>query len=491
MKRPAGWGEGYHPAAKHANLEAAPRTPPRRPGALRKTAPVGAAVPPAKVARTLASSFVTRIEDVVVGMIVEYDGGQQAYVENVYPPLGEMWLTDCESRQTVVDGSGGTRTFQMSELLFTGEWSEEVEATETMLVPRELCSRVVKGEFLEAWRVATGISLQLQGHVVAKPTPLPFKLLLGPAKRPALNDAATWLTRQVEDLLDELDLAEGQPPPATVDVEESPADEVELPAEDFPAERPAPVRVPAIRVPAAKAAEPEADKAADAVDAAVAPGADKEAEWRKGFEQAMRERAEKKLKKQAAKLSREQAEVARKARELEEERRKYAEKEKQVEEIQRKVAEELQKAQDLQKKSEEALSKKKAPMTISDWAKAQDQFADLPQLPKDWIRCKSSKGMMYYVNTKTGESTAREPTEKVEVTEDKEREEAKEEKTGDANGATEEKTGDANGAEQEEAAAAPAGGPLPAPWEEMTSRSSGRIYYFNSETGKSQFQRPT
>eukprot|EP00434_Breviolum_minutum_P009479 symbB.v1.2.008348.t1/scaffold507.1/size305965/18 len=50
---------------------------------------------------------------------------------------------------------------------------------------------------------------------------------------------------------------------------------------------------------------------------------------------------------------------------------------------------------------------------VVDWCREQDQFAHLPKLQPNWIRVRKSSGDgLYYVNTKTGDTTLIEPREK-------------------------------------------------------------------------------
>jgi len=53
----------------------------------------------------------------------------------------------------------------------------------------------------------------------------------------------------------------------------------------------------------------------------------------------------------------------------------------------------------------------KMPATTEEWRASQDRlFGDLPKLPDGWIRMKSkTKGLIYYYNFKTGESSKNQP----------------------------------------------------------------------------------
>lgn len=83
-------------------------------------------------------------------------------------------------------------------------------------------------------------------------------------------------------------------------------------------------------------------------------------------------------------------------------------------------------------------------LTVQYWAENQQQFAQLPKLPENWIRIRSNgTGRVYYVNTMTGKSTFVEPDE------------------------------------------------LPAGWTRCVSRSTGKAYYFNVLQNRSVFDRPT
>lgn len=88
---------------------------------------------------------------------------------------------------------------------------------------------------------------------------------------------------------------------------------------------------------------------------------------------------------------------------------------------------------------------------IAQWEKEQAQFADLPKLPPDWLRIKSSSGEVYFFNKKTQKATFDLP----------------------------------------ESSPAPSSPPLPAGWTKQVSKSTGKPYYFHSARAKSQFNRPT
>jgi YHS domain-containing protein len=76
----------------------------------------------------------------------------------------------------------------------------------------------------------------------------------------------------------------------------------------------------------------------------------------------------------------------------------------------------------------------------------------LPPLPEGWIRVKSrNNGSVYYCCKDTGETTFVEPTSAQAVNRDSD---------------------------------------MPPGWIEMTSRSTGRKYYWNTITQKSQFEKP-
>jgi len=93
----------------------------------------------------------------------------------------------------------------------------------------------------------------------------------------------------------------------------------------------------------------------------------------------------------------------------------------------------------------------RAPRSVEDWAKDQEQFSHLPPLPEGWIRVRSTtNGSIYYCCKDTLETTFTEPTAPRVV----------------------DKT-------------------LPTGWVQMTSRTTGRLYYWHALSGRSQFERPT
>lgn len=86
--------------------------------------------------------------------------------------------------------------------------------------------------------------------------------------------------------------------------------------------------------------------------------------------------------------------------------------------------------------------------SAAEWAGKQDQFADLPALPGNWIYVRSrSSGEIYFYNTVTGKTTFTRPTD----------------------------------AESD----------LPAGWTAVKSRTTSQTYYWHAATQKSQFKRPT
>lgn len=143
--------------------------------------------------------------------------------------------------------------------------------------------------------------------------------------------------------------------------------------------------------------------------------------------------------------------------------------------------------------------------TASEWADDQSQFSHLPPLPPGWLRVLSkSTGKIYYCYPETGETTFTEPTgppPSVKASEQlppgwtqmisrstgrvyywhAELQKSQFEVPTEA---------DSVPAAAPPQAARPAAAALPAPWTEMQSRSSGRTYYYNTETQVSQFDRP-
>jgi hypothetical protein len=94
--------------------------------------------------------------------------------------------------------------------------------------------------------------------------------------------------------------------------------------------------------------------------------------------------------------------------------------------------------------------------TASEWAQDQEQFAHLPPLPPGWLRVLSrSTNKVYFCYPETGETTFTEPT-----------------------GPPPSKLHSAEGN-------------LPPGWTKMVSRSTGRTYYWHAGLQKSQFDAPT
>jgi len=96
--------------------------------------------------------------------------------------------------------------------------------------------------------------------------------------------------------------------------------------------------------------------------------------------------------------------------------------------------------------------------TASEWASDQSQFAHLPPLPAGWLRVLSrSTGKVYYCYAETGETSFTEPTGPPPSMVKK-------------------------------PGSAPA---LPKGWVQMESRSTGRTYFWHAGLQKSQFDTPT
>jgi hypothetical protein len=101
--------------------------------------------------------------------------------------------------------------------------------------------------------------------------------------------------------------------------------------------------------------------------------------------------------------------------------------------------------------------------TAGEWVNDQRQFAHLPPLPDGWIRVRSrSSGEIYYCNVTTGDTTFDEPTKPAEVPSDVPLLVPRGEQSAD----------------------------LAPGWEQMVSRTTGQIYYWNEELDRSQYEKP-
>lgn len=147
------------------------------------------------------------------------------------------------------------------------------------------------------------------------------------------------------------------------------------------------------------------------------------------------------------------------------------------------------------------------PRSASDWAKDQEQFAHLPPLPEGWMRVKSrTTDAVYYFCKETGETTFTEPTAAQAIKSDPNLPPGWVEKTSRSTGKVyywntvlqrsqfERPTQNASVSTSPPSTSPPQQGNdndgLPAGWVSMVSRSTGKTYYFNSQTQQSQFERP-
>jgi hypothetical protein len=179
-----------------------------------------------------------------------------------------------------------------------------------------------------------------------------------------------------------------------------------------------------------------ADAVVDPWDSIKPPEGSSEA-FLKGWHDAKKIQKEKRLFRKKKRQLKEEVRAERKKRRVALEQARHAE---------RKVRDAEQERLRILSEAEAAMPKVK---TIDDWATDQEQFAHLPKLKPGFIRVRSSKTQnIYYVNTKTGQSTEIEP--RLESTTRK----------------------------------------LLPNWSEQRSKSTGQLYYFNQLTGESRFQPP-
>jgi len=508
----------------------------------------------------------TRPDAVDKGMVVIYDGKDRGWIDNVFSSLNEFWVCNAETKKVVYDISpegdvSGVRAFTFDELEFTGEWSDQVESTESITVPSSLLRAILDTEsWEEDWEARVGVVLQLEkmddrsyAVVVGPGSPpqvkagiraladhfreetgkgttvdfvlvpaeivpaimadekwtskwqdhlgglrvqlepsaveaLPGKLAVGPGARKSVEAAIEELCDDLDRLLDEHDANGFVKPGSAIRASwAAPAAKVEPDDEtDAAPESPAFAEVKQeLSEQSSKGAskgnprkapstggdtmETPAPKPAD--EALMATPA-----WKKGYEAAQKTMEERRRALEERKLAVEQrraaaamkkaatkeaAEITRKAEEAlraAEEAKQRAEEERKAAAEERKAAEDARKAAAAQASTaaQPAPSTddggKDAPMTIADWAKSQSQFADMPALEPGWIRVRSNKkaDQIYYVNITTGQTQSKEPL-----------------------------------------ASSAQGGSLPPGWEQMTSRSSGKVYYFHALSGNTTFQRPT
>lgn len=461
------------------------------------------------------------------GMIVKYDGGERAWIDSVLEGVDEYWICNEDTCEVVSDkapdGSDlGVRHFSAMELEPTGEWTHEVkyEKTITVKVPSEIIENVITDISATIFKVPFDIQQSVFGD---------SSIVFGPGFPPDLDDAVGMLNEHMEELMRNLppkqDSGETTGGDTEAEAEAAAAAEAEAAAaaaaasqaeeEAFVAEflqaavwddeaetaepktlassgaTPAPKAAPKsapteaavpndephamLRSAGAKAAPKQdgfladagpkappkaagpksAPKAAhpsqtanlgtasakaapisppkaDALAAKAAEEAAKEAEAAKAAEEAAKESEAAKAAEAAAKAAEEAAKASSAAGAT-------------TTATQQEVAN-GKAADGGSDKGSGAQPEAPVKKTVQEWIDDQSMFSHLPPLPEGWIRVMSSSksNSIYYVNFKTGARTFKTPEEE-----------------------------------------------LPPNWKRVTSRSSGKPYFFHTVTGKCQFDRPT
>lgn len=137
-------------------------------------------------------------KEVERGMVVVYDTFKRAWVDNCYPDLDEFWLCDETDNKTIfsLNPAGeedSVRAFTASELLFTGKWSALVEVSKDVIVTREILEKLMEmPEWEGQLEEQTGVSILIDKGAA--------KVIVGPGKPPDVKQAASIVKTRLEQI---------------------------------------------------------------------------------------------------------------------------------------------------------------------------------------------------------------------------------------------------------------------------------------------------
>jgi len=369
--------------------------------------------------------------EVEQGMVVLYWDGHEGvfrrgWVENCFTDMNEFWVRAEITNELVTQGDSDIRAFSAGEMRSTGEWSHDAVVTKSVEVPDIPSLR----NFLRS----TDGDLRIQKLMDSTGEPLQFEEVPADA---GTGQAATCCIVVGPGFPPDVKAAAGVVEEA---VQELVSDHAPEQSERWPKQLQKPSWV-------AEDGRDNVDKKSKVKEERgqqkVKKEEDEESEYRKGFEAYMAQVAAEAEKDMGA-MTQAIVEEARQAALGKSAMMPAEEKTKQEpEETEGTTA----KAEtDIPKASTATSEKSSDAWTVQDWLKNQQEFSHLPALQPGWIRIKSKKGQTYCLNVETGKTAATAPLA--------------------------------------EAAALPDG------WTQVTSKSSGKSYYWNAKLAKSQYDRP-
>jgi len=335
-------------------------------------------------------------KEVERGMIVVYDTFKRAWVDNCYPDLDEFWLCDETDNKTIfsvtADGQeDSVRAFTASALLFTGQWSPLVEISKDIIITREIQKKLSEmPEWEGMMEEETGVSIMIDKDAI--------KVVVGPGKPPDVKSATAIAKSRLEKIDQQIWCEEVPEPGSVAETKRSQSAKSEKgkskvgPVKQESAEQVEPVglmdvKEEKIRKRPRQADDPEAEEKMAKLEEQFRIG------FERGFENALK-LAQRRMGEISALTPAPRGApgdaAGGEATELS-----------------------LGDVTPLAPNTSKPPKAKPKGKRVVDWCREQDQFAHLPKLQPNWIRVRKSSGDgLYYVNTKTGDTTLIEPREK-------------------------------------------------------------------------------
>lgn len=372
--------------------------------------------------------------EVEKGMLVTFDGNLRGCVENVFSDLDEYWLCSEESGNTIFTegegaGHGHVRTFMAGELTFSGEWSSKVEIEETVPVQAAVISRLLK---MDEWE-AKMEELTEVGVMIAEVDGLPGNIRIGPGIPPKVRAASKAVRKSLTDLGNEMLREANQAQEAAVAAAAAllpQRHQAHIPSNDVPAPTPEGIERQDETWGAWGAGSA---KTQEASQWARSSWSSSRPSWVKEEEEQAGDATAAKVAQWGQAVPKPPVPVVPSSRATEPQPHLQQ------------AAAHVEAPPAAAAVAPAAVPAEASPppkkMTVAEWIDAQGQFADLPRLPKHWIRIKKSSGEgLYFFDVSTGDTSIEEP--------------------------------------------------LPRGWSQHIARSTGQTYYFHSEHDLKQFERP-
>lgn len=451
-------------------------------------------IPPRRIETAAPDDLKTlQPKEVERGMVVVYDTFKCAWVDNCYPDLDEFWLCDETDNKTIfsLNPAGeedSVRAFTASALLFTGKWSPLVEVSKDVIVTREILEKLMEmPEWEGQLEEQTGVSTLIDKGAA--------KVIVGPGKPPDVKQAASIVKKRLEEIDRQIwcevsettgakaaEPKESKTQPGTqskgtkkrkglMGLLCDPKDEVkaELGEEEDHTVIDVKEEVTAPRKRPRQADDPELEEKNHKLEEQFQIG------FERGFENGLR-LAQRRLGEISALTPAPRMPVTDAAR---------------GDEGNAPMGDVTPMVSPDASKAKVPPAKVKAKRVV-DWVREQEQFAHLPKLQPNWIRVKKSSGDgTYCVNTVTGETTLTEPLLSSGTTTPLGAFMVAQ--TPIAAGAMTPAGTPAHPAPSTPMRnpSTPAPIPLPEGWTQITSKSTGKPYFWNVKLGISQFHFPT